>query len=560
MRIRNFLSESVILLVYTILLIVISYFHEPWFDEAQAWLIARDSTLNEIIGSITHYEGHPPFWFLMLIPAAKSGIPYEIGLKSLNIAISVIAMGLFIFKAPFRKMVRFTIPFTYFFFYQYGVISRPYSMMMLGFVLSAICFKHRNERPFRYVASLLVICSSSAYGIIISAGIAFLWFVEILREICGTTGAKLNTEAKENTGSNTNTEAKENIGSNTNTEAKDNTFGNDIIGNKIKGFWKVIKERRINALAILFVINVIFLLFIYPFPDTYAANLSDKTVAIKLFYMFLIAPADAVCTYGYGGSAVSMVLGIAATFFIYYIMIKITRTAGQKGLFILPYTIFSLFSGMVYFSIHHVGIIALFLMFVCWVSFEKSLYLAGRQYRIAKVFVVISIAISLYWSAIASYNDVILNYGTGRELSKFIYENGMQDRHIMVSWLTGNKKEIVPPDYNFTEGVPALPYFNKNIFYNLNDGQNNKCYLLHKINSSENYISAIIDREPPDILIGSGSEAYSFGEKIDMENYALVKIISGYQIWKSVYSQNKVMIYIRKDLMKYYPYEEISEE
>ena len=34
--------------------------HEPWFDEAQAWVIARDNSLKDILFFIPHYEGHPP--------------------------------------------------------------------------------------------------------------------------------------------------------------------------------------------------------------------------------------------------------------------------------------------------------------------------------------------------------------------------------------------------------------------------------------------------------------------------------------------------------------------
>src|SRR4051812_40575150 len=48
--------------------------HEPWFDEAQAWLIARDATLWEILGRMS-YEGSPPLWHLLLAPLAKAGAP-----------------------------------------------------------------------------------------------------------------------------------------------------------------------------------------------------------------------------------------------------------------------------------------------------------------------------------------------------------------------------------------------------------------------------------------------------------------------------------------------------
>ena len=60
-------------------------FHEPWFDEAQSWAIARSGTIKEILFEIPHYEGHPPLWHLILVPFAKLGAPYELSLAAVNI-------------------------------------------------------------------------------------------------------------------------------------------------------------------------------------------------------------------------------------------------------------------------------------------------------------------------------------------------------------------------------------------------------------------------------------------------------------------------------------------
>ena len=42
-----------------------SFYHEPWSDEAQAWLIARDLSIPQILRIMT-YEGSPPLWHLLL--------------------------------------------------------------------------------------------------------------------------------------------------------------------------------------------------------------------------------------------------------------------------------------------------------------------------------------------------------------------------------------------------------------------------------------------------------------------------------------------------------------
>ena len=144
-------AEVSALLIYVIGLIVISCFHEPWFDEAQAWLIAKSCSVKELLTYIGHYEGHPPLWYFVLAPFAKLGAPYELSLKAINITFCTAAMALLIFKAPFYRIVRCLLPFNFFFFYQYGIVNRPYSMMMLAFMLMAITYKDRNAHPWKYI-------------------------------------------------------------------------------------------------------------------------------------------------------------------------------------------------------------------------------------------------------------------------------------------------------------------------------------------------------------------------------------------------------------------------
>ena len=53
-----------VLPLYAILLAVVLWKHEPWADEAQAWLIARDCSGVELLFQRLRYEGHPGLWYL----------------------------------------------------------------------------------------------------------------------------------------------------------------------------------------------------------------------------------------------------------------------------------------------------------------------------------------------------------------------------------------------------------------------------------------------------------------------------------------------------------------
>ncbi len=55
---------------------VLAWRHEPWADEAQAWLIAKDSSVLNLFLNQLRYESTPGLWHLLLMPFAKLGAPY----------------------------------------------------------------------------------------------------------------------------------------------------------------------------------------------------------------------------------------------------------------------------------------------------------------------------------------------------------------------------------------------------------------------------------------------------------------------------------------------------
>ena len=110
--------EIGVLIAYIVLKIIVISFHEPWFDENQAWLIAKSASITDVITKIPHNEGHPPLWHLIIMPFAKAGLPMDLTLKILVSVFTTICIALILFKSPFKRIIRVAIPFTYFFFYH----------------------------------------------------------------------------------------------------------------------------------------------------------------------------------------------------------------------------------------------------------------------------------------------------------------------------------------------------------------------------------------------------------------------------------------------------------
>lgn len=142
--------HCIVFIAYVTVTVTVSCFHEPWFDEAQAWLIARDCSWKELLTVRTHYEGHPPLWWMLLAIPAKLGMPYEIGLKSLNLMCAALMIWLLEFKTKLPELLKVILPFSYFLCYQYGVTSRPYALMIAAMLLIAINWNNRNTKPWSH--------------------------------------------------------------------------------------------------------------------------------------------------------------------------------------------------------------------------------------------------------------------------------------------------------------------------------------------------------------------------------------------------------------------------
>jgi hypothetical protein len=146
--------------------------HEMWRDELQAWMIARGSETPLHLISNLRYEGHPGLWaFCLFLVSRITHSP--VGMQLLNLAVgSAAAFVLFRF-APFRRWVIVSIAFGYFFAYEYGTLSRSYSLGVLCIVCFCALFGGSHRRRFLMMGvALAMLALTSIYGVIAAAGLA----------------------------------------------------------------------------------------------------------------------------------------------------------------------------------------------------------------------------------------------------------------------------------------------------------------------------------------------------------------------------------------------------
>jgi hypothetical protein len=110
------------LLAFIAVTLFVAWHHEAWRDEADPWLRARDGDFRTLVLR-GRYTGYPILWHMLLVPLAKSGLPY-FSQSVLHLGIAAAVVALLLWQLPLAWPTRLLAAFSYFFAYEYAVIAR----------------------------------------------------------------------------------------------------------------------------------------------------------------------------------------------------------------------------------------------------------------------------------------------------------------------------------------------------------------------------------------------------------------------------------------------------
>lgn len=533
--------DVITLIIYLLGVCTVSFFHEPWFDEAQSWAIARSGTIKEILFEIPHYEGHPPLWHLILAPFAKLGAPYELSLAAVNIFFMTLAVAVLLFKSPFPKLIRCLLPFNFFLFYQYGVVSRPYCILVLAIFLAAACYKNRNEHPVKYLLCLALMCAVHSYGIIIAGCLCIVWLIEIF------------------------------------TEYKKSGKLADIL-----------KDRRCWLMFCLLIFAMLVMAAIVPDENVYlGGKMSSETEkkfdfsCINILFCFVIFSYSIITSFfnyaGVPSEIASQIPVIVVSILLVALFVTITYRNKKLLTFLLPYGVLSIFGSFVYISPHHIGVITAFVIFVLWIIVDESGKVLLPEYMnkisakigkklkvIVKAIAFLPLLIPIAWSCTSSYFDIRYPYWFD-EAADFIKEYHLDDYKIMGYWqqvLNGeidddafwnvDEADYMWHDYPNLQGISVAlnPYFDKNIFCYFNIDKHDKTFQYYRANTqkeAEEEFSKWREQGEPDVVIERCEITKAYPD-IDVDNYVAVKRIYFYKPYKFETYDQYITIYVTKDL------------
>lgn len=149
-------------------------YHEPWADEAQAWMLARSLSLGQLFATYLRYEGQPGLWHGLLWALIRLHVSYA-GMHWIAGAIACAGMAVFVLRSPFPRWLKLTAPFTFFFAFQYAVVARNYVLIPL--LLFGACALWR--RSAIGVALLLgLLANVAGHAAAIAGGFALAWCME----------------------------------------------------------------------------------------------------------------------------------------------------------------------------------------------------------------------------------------------------------------------------------------------------------------------------------------------------------------------------------------------
>ncbi|MFU0553390.1 ABC transporter ATP-binding protein [Gardnerella vaginalis] len=564
--------------LYIAIIAIVMCFHEPWFDEAQSWLIARDSSLADIISVRTHYEGHPPFWNLLLAIAAKNGVPYEFGIKGIQLVCASLLGAWLIFKSPFKHasiLATFLIPFTYFACFQYGVTSRPYALLCLSLLVAAHYWNSADSKTssaWKLAISLMFMCLLSVYGIAFAAGFTIAWIWRIFSK---------------------------NIN-----EAPNKTPSFSSIFNAI-GITVASNLARLISWGLIAIFGIANLALAWPAKNAFAtrATIDGNSTIAKCFAFIFVMPSESMFTSFYGDISMRRMpfdflpITICTIFSlaIWAFAIRIAKRRKLLTVLVIPYLVLTIVA-VRYFTLHHAGLIFVFLLSILWIShikeplstkdipaifvkvaiFAKSalakikptnLYQNKTKITKNKAFKInllisIILAPSLIWNAFACVNDILFDYSPSRAVAQYISSNHLQNKRFVASWLHNDEQvdesgKVISHEENDTHQyswllIGANPYFSKNL---IDCAYKNKTFITNESPTASQQaqeLAACASKGEPEFFVSESSQPwyYFLALNYNISHYNAHAVSNVKTSWKAWVYESTSTIYERKAHIK----------
>ena len=163
--------------------------HEPWADEGQAWLLARDQGFWHMMLHALHYEGTPGLWHALLWVMTRAHVGYT-GMRWISGIIAAAGAYVLLRWSPFPLILKVLLPLGFWLAYQDAVVARSYVVFaILAFPAAAILRRMnadygpvRKGRMVWLILLLGLMANLCVYGFVASVGFAVVALAIVRRK------------------------------------------------------------------------------------------------------------------------------------------------------------------------------------------------------------------------------------------------------------------------------------------------------------------------------------------------------------------------------------------
>lgn len=327
----------------------------------------------------------------------------------------------------------------------------------------------------------------------------------------------------------------------------------------------------------------------WPAKNAFAtrATIDGNSTIAKCFAFIFVMPSESMFTSFYGDVSMRRMpfdfLPIAVcTLFslaIWAFAIRIAKRRKLLAVLVIPYLVLTIVA-VRYFTLHHAGLIFVFLLSVLWISHIKEplsskdipaifVKITPTKFRFIKnkalkinVLISIILAPSLIWNAFACVNDILFDYSPSRAVEQYISSNNLQNKRFVASWLhnyeqvddSGNvisHEEADTHQYSWLL-VGANPYFSKNL---IDCSYKNKTFITNESSSAkqqEKELAACAAKGEPEFFVSESSQPwyYFLALNYNISHYKAHAVSNVKTSWKALVWESTATIYERKAHIK----------
>lgn len=168
-----------VLAAYFVIGLIGVFHHEMWRDEMQTWLVgASSNSFGEFLHNMKG-ESNPLLWYTINFILSRFTASPVIA-QIFHFLISVASVYLILKYAPFSRIQKVLLSFSYFVFFEYALIARGYALTVFFIFLFCVFYQIKSKNRYLVLSLILFFLANTTgvHGVIITLSLLGMMVVD----------------------------------------------------------------------------------------------------------------------------------------------------------------------------------------------------------------------------------------------------------------------------------------------------------------------------------------------------------------------------------------------